>query len=659
MKTIFLQKLSLRNFKGIKTKDISFAELETEIAGPNGSGKTTVFDAFTWLLFGKDSHDKKDFNIKTLLSNGKNVPKTDHGVAGLLVVDGSEITLRKVYREKWVKKHGEADTELKGHETEFYINDVPKKAGEYAAEISEILAESTFKLITNPKYFTSQNWKTQRDILFEMAGTISDAEIADGNLEFTMLLEKLSGKSMADYLKIVTQQKKKLVSDLDMIPTRIDEAERGKPETQNWAQISDAIIVKRAKIADIETSISNASAAVQNLHTANAKIQTEINGLKTKQSEIVFKANSEAMEGYNQKLQEAQTLNFTLQTAKREYANAQKSIENRNISISDIKSKLDVLRANWKDIDAETFIENSSALLCPIWKIACGDPKSLELNAEKKDAAKETFNTDKVARLQAINDKGALLTAELAKEEENQEDQKNDLVKISNEIAELEAKALLFLDNKKPDAVAPDTLPEWVAVQSEIDALTLTIQPTVTGDNSNLVEEKRNLTAEISDLEKSLNDKSIIEKQDLRVSELQTESKKISALISDLEKDEFAIQNFTRAKIEECESRINNRFSYVTFKLFNEQLNGGENETCEALINGVPYSDANTASQINAGIDIIRVLSTFYGVQAPIFIDHAESVTDLLPIETQIIRLVVDGSKKGLTVGNVRHAQLA
>lgn len=161
MKTIFLKSLSLRNFKGIKRLDLSFTEHETNIYGANGTGKTTVFDAFTWLLFGKDSSDRKDFNIKTLNPDGSNVEKMEHEVIAFISVDGEEKTLQRIYKENWVKKRGEADAELKGHETLFYINDVPKKASEYAKEISEIVDEQIFKLITNPNYFPAMKWQDQ------------------------------------------------------------------------------------------------------------------------------------------------------------------------------------------------------------------------------------------------------------------------------------------------------------------------------------------------------------------------------------------------------------------------------------------------------------------------------------------------------------------
>ena len=206
-------------------------------------------------MFGKDSHDRKDFEIKTLNPDGTNLNKVEHTVEGILSIDGEDLLLKKIYKEKWVKKQGELEPTLQGHEVLCYINDVPKKVTDYTKEINELLDESLFKLITNPKYFSSLPWKSQRDILFTISGTISDAEIAAGNKVFQELLDKIGGKSLSDY-KIQKQQKKKLKTDLDFIPTRIDEVEKGKPETVDFSE-TEMILASKRRASKIEDEILN------------------------------------------------------------------------------------------------------------------------------------------------------------------------------------------------------------------------------------------------------------------------------------------------------------------------------------------------------------------------------------------------------------------
>ena len=82
-------------------------------------------------------------------------------------------------------------------------------------------------------------------------------------------------------------------------------------------------------------------------------------------------------------------------------------------------------------------------------------------------------------------------------------------------------------------------------------------------------------------------------------------------------------------------------FKFVKFRMFNQLINGGTEPTCETLVSGVPYSSANNAGKINAGIDIINTFSKFYGIFAPIWVDNAESVNSIENTWSQIIKLYV------------------
>ena len=116
--------------------------------------------------------------------------------------------------------------------------------------------------------------------------------------------------------------------------------------------------------------------------------------------------------------------------------------------------------------------------------------------------------------------------------------------------------------------------------------------------------------------------------------------------MADLEGSEFLAEQFTKAKMDTLVKRINGRFKYVSFKMFETQINGGEVETCETLVNGVPFSDANHAGKVNAGIDIINTLCEHYNIYAPIFIDFRESVNNLIDCESQVVNLIVSTDKK-------------
>ena len=239
MKTVKLQKLKMLNFKGIKKLEINFNSEQTNIFGANASGKTTIFDSFTWLLFGKDSSGRSDFEVKTLDENNKVIEKIEHEVEAELLIDSTPLVIRRVLSEKWVKKRGSLDSEFTGNQTEYYWNGVPMQQKEFQQNVSDILEEGIFKLITNPLAFNSLKWEERRKILTSMVD-ISDDVIA-GEKYKAILTEIRKHKSAEDYKKMVLASVKKAKEDISAIPTRIDEVERNKPTEEPWDYIENDI----------------------------------------------------------------------------------------------------------------------------------------------------------------------------------------------------------------------------------------------------------------------------------------------------------------------------------------------------------------------------------------------------------------------------------
>ena len=195
-----LNRLVLRNFKGIREFTLDAQGGNVDVFGDNATGKTTLFDAFTWLLFDKDSSNKKDFSIKTLDKSGAEQHGLEHEVEATLDIDGQEITLRKVYKEKWTKKRGSAQADFTGHTTDYYIDSVPVKKSEYEARIAEIADEGVFKLLTSPTYFNEQlHWEKRRQILLEVCGDLTDEEVISSNKALAELPKILGNHSLEDY----------------------------------------------------------------------------------------------------------------------------------------------------------------------------------------------------------------------------------------------------------------------------------------------------------------------------------------------------------------------------------------------------------------------------------------------------------------------------
>jgi len=219
-KKVTLKSLRLLNFKGIKELTVNFGEV-TEITGANATGKSTIFDAFTWCLFGKDANGKTDFEIKRK-ENGVVVPRIEHEVTAILEVNGEEVSLTRTLEEDWVKPRGKAVAELQGNTTHYLVNGVEIKARAYQERVAAIAEEQLFKLITNPSYFPGLDWKKQREILLTIAGGVSYEEVAQGNASFTALLNQLSGKDIAEFKQEIAYRKKKIQAELDKCPVEIN-----------------------------------------------------------------------------------------------------------------------------------------------------------------------------------------------------------------------------------------------------------------------------------------------------------------------------------------------------------------------------------------------------------------------------------------------------
>lgn len=639
MKKVIIKRLSLLNFKGLREFQIEFNDSMTSVLGKNGSGKTTIFDAFTWLLFGKDSEDRKSFNIKTLDAQGVAIPRIPHEVSAILTVDDEEISLCRRYSEKWQKKRGSATEEFTGHEEERLYNDVPMSVKEWGEKITSICSEQVFKFITNPLYFSAQKTDAQRAMLFRMAGDISDAEIAAGNEDFTALLASLTGKTMEEYKREIQAKKRRIKAEIDGIPERIDERKRDMPEAENWMALDADLQSKKSELEKVEKSITDKSQAYSEASNAKLEISKKEFNLRQKLLNREYEIKQEVQKEYNEQSSKQSYLRRQVENAQAELNRVQSEMSRYQSDLNTMQSKRETLIAEWREINARTLFFKEDEFVCP----TCKRPLDIDDIERKQNEMTESFNTRKAADLAENNRKGQANkkamedTVALIKKCEER------IAELSKKIEELKANPLYSATLTAPDATQTieadaernNLVDEIAKVKAELD------KPVEATDTTELTEQKKSIMSEIDIIKAKLAKKETIERNNQRIQELETQLRNQSEELAQLEGIEFTMAAFSKARIEAVESRINGLFSLVRFKMFEQQINGGEVETCEATVNGVPYSDLNNAMTINAGLDIINAICKSEGVTAPIFIDNAESVNELLHTQSQMIRLVV------------------
>lgn len=648
MKSIVIRQLYLLNFKGIRNLTVDFDVNETNIFGYNGTGKTTIFDAFTWLLFGKDSKDRKDFNIKTLDANNQPIERIPHEVTACIEVNGEEINLKKCYNEVWTKKRGSAVETFNGHSVECYYNDVPCSVTEYAKKIAELCDEQVFKLITNPLYFTAQKKDYQRTMLFRLAGDVTSDDVLARYPEFADLVAMLSGKTLEELKREVQSKKRKINAGLDTIPARIDERKRDMPEPQDWAKLEAENAELERQLVEIDGQIADRSKAYSEVTRHKQEIARQLSEVKSAITAREYELKDKLLAEYNQGKRENENAVSRVATLNNERKYKSISQQRAEKELADLKEERERLISEWRNIKGETLAIDEDNFVCP----TCKRPLEADDIEAKKEQMTADFNANIARKLERNKARGLEVKAAIEAKEGEIATIKNAIFNIDTEIAQITASKAY---NHVP--AMPDVTPAINADKNIIDLrnkatdLQSQLNEEVQAPDTNDLADRRHLLEDSINANKVwLADRERIANNNKRIAELEKEYQESQAQLAELEGTEYNIQQFSKARIEQVESRINGMFSLVKFKMFEQQINGGEIETCEATVNGVPFSDLNDAMKINAGLDIINAISRANGIVAPIFIDNRESVCEIVPGLAQIVNLIVDVNCKTLKI---------
>lgn len=651
MKEIKLKRITLVNFKGIQNLTLNFKEQETTICGANGTGKTTIFDAFTWLLFGKDSQDRKDFNIKTYGKDGNTIPKLPHEVSAIVEVDGVEVALRKAFAEKWTKRRGALEEVFDGHETLYYYNDVPLKASEYNERIADICSEQTFKYITNPLYFTSQKPDVQRQLLFRLAGDITNEEVLAKNKDngFEEVVNALSGKSIDDLRREIAAKKRTIKSDCENIPARIDERRRSISEPKDWSAIEKQIADLGKQIAEINMQIADRTKAYDIVTEQKQKKAKEISELRLKATQQESDLRAKLLADYYaaKSKHDAAVSQSKIFREDRRSATEKQAYINQQLNAMQIQRN-DLL-SEWKQIQEEAFSVSDDKFICP----TCKRPLDADDIAAQKSEMERNFNTDKVRRLEENKQQGLAIKNRIESLTAQLKQTQNAIFDLDIQIGAVES-SQEFIEPQMPNniesVIASD---KGIAqINAKIQELQAEMDSEVSVPNcDDLLERKNALESEVQSAKIELSSRGAIEANNIRIAVLEDEYNKLQAALAELEKTEYNINQFNKARMQAVEERVNSMFRIVKFKLFDTLVNGSEVEVCEAMVNGVPFGTQNNAMKLNIGLDIINTICEKEEISAPIVIDNRESVTEIVaPTHSQIINLQVNADYKQLTI---------
>lgn len=596
---IKLKSLKLENFKGIKNLEIDFKEDVTNILADNGKGKTTIFDAYTWLLWDKDSLNRKDFSIKPYDKDGAEIHNLESMVEGTLEFDNEEIILKKIYKEIWTKKRGSTQAEFTGHTTDYYMNSVPVKKKEYTDRLATVIDEENFNLLSNPIYFNQILDKNKRrSIVLGLIEDIGKDEVLKENED----LKKLPlDKYTIDEIKAMAKDSaKKINKDIESIPARIDELEKSKVGEIDFDALEFRKNFVTPAIKEIDTKLADVSTSSDEIK----EITSKISELEQEKSKI--KTNFE-IENHKITSKNKNTLG--------EKEKDEKELQEINDTVARLAGNIDYYRTEWVKINSSKY---EGDFKCP----TCGH----DLEEHQIDEIISKFNLDKSEKLEIIEKEAARMTARI-------EDYKK-------RIEELRSRKYDLLEEIKLDEA------KIKALDDEIKALKEKLSSLSTGDKTELIKKKEELTKELDELNKTLSLQGQNEKLDERIKELEQQEKDLAKSYEEQQEIIYLCEKYIKTYVNLVSDKINAAFYNVKIKLFEQQINGGITETCEVTLDGVPYSDLNSAGKINAGLDVINAISEKLDIQVPIFIDNAESINELIKTEAQLVRLVVSKDKE-------------
>lgn len=641
MTDIKIKTLILENFKCHRLLKLDFNGANAKILGDNASGKTSVYDALTWLLFAKDSagNGEKNIEIKPLDASG-NVK--DHQaittVEAVLLVDGEELALKRTYRELWTTKRGAIEATYDGNTSEYYIDGVPVQKKGFTEKVSQLVDEDTFRALTDVKYFASTlPWQDRRRILFDMAGVMNDHQIMATDARFEPLLQSMGKLSLDDFKKKLMAEKKTLVGAKTDIPARISECQK---TVDDIVGLDFAGAKEEAQKLSAELdSMNEQLISVEKGNTAEQK------SLEIRRIEI----DIDALEKENRLFREAQTkgsadiyaLNSQLAMLTMTIDNKKRQLQREETYIKEQDDNIRAYRARWIDLNGEIFSDSN----CP----TCGQ----QLPPERLQASIEQFEQSKKKRLSQLEEIAASFKSAKAQAEDR-------LAEIGGELANAEAEQKQLqqqIDLAAAQQVTPRDMEDYAerkqVLMDTLNKLNDELQEIIEGVSAKKVV----LNKDISEVKQKLEQvMTVINKESLlaysrdRIEKLRQEAQNAAQCLAAIEQQLCLIETYLRYKTQFVEESVNSLFRLTKFRLFREQANGGVEERCDAQFGGVPYSSLNNGMKINLGVDIINTLSRHYSVSVPLFVDNAESVTRLEKSDAQVIQLVVSEKDKELNV---------
>ena len=647
--------ITIKNFKGVLgEKKLTFNPTLTQIMGANHAGKTTIVDAVQWVLFDKNSIGQTVFGIDPKDENGEIIHHLDNTVVLELTADGTDYKLEKVRSETWTKPRKKEEAEMTGHTTKYFVNENKYTQKDFKAFVDDLCKESLFKAITTPSYFPSLPAEDQRNLLTKMVGKTTDEDLAGDNEDFKGLLQELSGTDLQKFREQLRYRIGELKKEIEQIPSRINE---NTEELKALEASKPNFDFTRKRIKEIETGIENIdneladlSRTVDTEFNERTKERTEINKLKNRMQAIVQSYQDKNTTEERKHKKTIDDAKYEIDVTERAIRNAKAAVEDGQAQLNKIAIASEDFKKRWVILDQTAFSWDNNQEICP----TCHQHLPQDDIDKMKEEMEGNFNDNKSKQFDALEEEAARIKKRKSDAEATIKNAQDKLGKLEQQHKEQEA-ALQKAQESKPTLTYHTDDEEYQQLQMDVNARTAALEARTEEETSDTkVKQEATLKqrkAEQNRLRDELRDElakeqRITDKQN-RIKELENRQQTLNQQLTELEKKDYTAEQFTIAKIENLEKKVNDLFTNVQFKMFEPFITtDGIKPTCECTMHGTPYRDLSTSEKINAGIDIINAMCAFNDTYAPLLIDNAESITDILPTRSQQILLIVSRDKE-------------